>query len=116
MKNKLILPVVGLMVSILGGCGQSAGEIAEIVSERDSLRNLSKRQERRLERLDDIVEIVNGSLDSIVTEDSKGKVKQRKELNDSCFVYALIQAGVDEDTLNKIRARIHTRKLGLANY
>ena len=69
MKNKLILPVVGLMVSILGGCGQSAGEIAEIVSERDSLRNLSKRQERRLERLDDIVEIVNGSLDSIVTEE-----------------------------------------------
>ena len=43
-----------------------------------------------------------------------GKIKQRKELNDSCFVYALKQADVNNDTLNKIRRRIHTRKLGLS--
>lgn len=51
--------------------------------------------------------------DSIVKINKKGKAKQRKELNDSCFVYALKQFGIDEDTLNKIRARIHVRKLGL---
>ena len=44
--------------------------------------------------------------------DEKGH--QRKELRDSCFVYALIQAGVDKETLNKIRIRIHIRKLGLS--
>ena len=41
------------------------------------------------------------------------KGRQREELNDSCFVYALQQAGVEEDVLNKIRLRIHIRKLGL---
>lgn len=41
------------------------------------------------------------------------KGRQRKELNDSCFVYALQQAGVDVDVLNKMRSRIHIRKLGL---
>ena len=48
--------------------------------------------------------------DTIV--DAKGK--QRKELNDSCFVYALKMYGVCKDVLNKIRFRIHTRKLGLS--
>ena len=52
--------------------------------------------------------------DSIVEVSKHDKAKQRKELNDSCFVYALMMAGVDDDTLNKIRLRIHTRKLGLA--
>ena len=52
--------------------------------------------------------------DSIVRIDKKGKAKQRKELKDSCFVYALKQAGIDEDTLNKIRRRILVRKLGQA--
>ena len=52
--------------------------------------------------------------DSIVRINKKGKAKQRKELNDSCFVYALKQAGIDEDTLNKIRRRILVRKLGHA--
>ena len=47
---------------------------------------------------------------SIVGENGK----QIPELNDSCFVYALAQAGIDEDTLNKIRLRIHTRKFGLS--
>ena len=50
---------------------------------------------------------------SIVRINKKGKAKQRKELNDSCFVYALKQFRIDNDTLNKIRARIHVRKLGL---
>ena len=36
------------------------------------------------------------------------KGKQRKEMKDSCFVYALKQFGIDEDTLNKIRLmKIH---------
>ena len=48
--------------------------------------------------------------DSIVRFAKKGEAKQRKELNDSCFVYALMTSGVDKDTLNKIRLRIHNRK------
>ena len=51
--------------------------------------------------------------DVIVTIDSNGETIQRKELNDSCFVYALKQYGICKDILNKIRMRIHTRKLGL---
>ena len=42
------------------------------------------------------------------------KNKQREELNDSCFIYAMKVAGVDEDTLNKMRIQIHTRKFGLS--
>ena len=52
--------------------------------------------------------------DSIVRINKKGKAKQLKQLDDSCFVYALKMFGINEDTLNKIRNRIHTRKLGLA--
>jgi methionine salvage enolase-phosphatase E1 len=38
--------------------------------------------------------------------------KQRSELNDCCFVYALIQTGLfSEDTINKIRLRIRNRML-----
>ena len=36
--------------------------------------------------------------------------KQRKELNDCCFIYALVQSGqFNEDELNKIRLRINNR-------
>ena len=52
--------------------------------------------------------------DTIVKKNKKGEEKQRKELNDSCFVYALKQYGICEDILNKIRMRIHTRKFGLS--
>ena len=41
-----------------------------------------------------------------------GKGKQRRELNDCCFVYALEQTGCyDKDTLDKIRLRIRNRYL-----
>ena len=46
--------------------------------------------------------------DKLVDENGK----QREELNDCCFVYALQQTGLyDEDTLNKIRLRIQNRYL-----
>ncbi len=54
---------------LLAGCNQSAKEIAEIVSERDSLRTVVKTQTRQIDNLDDIIEIVNGSLDSIATQE-----------------------------------------------
>ena len=46
--------------------------------------------------------------DTIVSIDSNGSSVQRKELNDSWFVYALKQYGICKDVLNKIRLRIHT--------
>ena len=49
---------------------------------------------------------------SITKMTKKGKPVQIKELNDSCFVYALMIYGVNNEILNKIRLRINTRKLG----
>lgn len=54
---------------LLSACGYSAGEISDIVSERDSLRLVASSQARRISNLDEIVNIVNGSLDSIATEE-----------------------------------------------
>ena len=51
--------------------------------------------------------------DTIVSTQSNGQTVQREELKDSCFIYALKQAGIDDDILNKMRVRIHIRKLGL---
>ncbi|KAK8881860.1 hypothetical protein M9Y10_044496 [Tritrichomonas musculus] len=46
--------------------------------------------------------------DSLVND----KNKQREELNDCCFIYALSQTGsYDEDELNKMRLRINSRYL-----
>ncbi len=46
--------------------------------------------------------------DSLVND----KNKQREELTDCCFIYALSQTGsYDEDTLNKMRLRINSRYL-----
>ncbi len=52
----------------LASCGHSAGEIADIVSERDSLRNETQKQQRQLKNMNEMVDVVNGSLISIVTE------------------------------------------------
>ena len=60
-------------------CGHSAGEIADIVSERDSLRNENKRQQRKLDNLDNIVQIVNGNIDSIAAEESNLFAPSSKE-------------------------------------
>ena len=51
---------------------------------------------------------------SIVRFDKKQRPKQIKELNDSCFIYALKVHGVSCDVLDKLRLRINTRKLGTA--
>ena len=51
---------------------------------------------------------------SIVRFDKKQRPKQIKELNDSCFIYALKIHGVSRDVLDKLRLRINTRKLGTA--
>lgn len=58
-----------ISVVIFCSCGHSAGEIAEIVSERDSLRNETQKQQRKLKNLDEIVELVNGSIDSIAARE-----------------------------------------------
>lgn len=54
---------------VISSCGHSAGEIADIVSERDSLKLETQKQQRRLKNLDEIVELVNGSIDSIATQE-----------------------------------------------
>ncbi|MDE6410353.1 MAG: hypothetical protein K2K81_08975 [Muribaculaceae bacterium] len=69
MNKKKIAYYLGMTLIILAGCNQSAKEIAEIVSERDSLKNVVKNQNHRIDNLDDIIEIVNGSLDSIATQE-----------------------------------------------
>lgn len=62
----VLLVTFGLCIT---SCGKSASEIAEIVSERDSLRNETKRQSHRLENLDRMMDIVNSGLDSIATQE-----------------------------------------------
>lgn len=90
MNNKTLVYTIGIIILILTGCKESAKEIAEIVSERDSLRNVVKTQSHQIENLDDIIEIVNGSLDSIATQEGNlfvttklegGKVSREDVLN-----------------------------------
>lgn len=66
---KVHLVGVLLVALAVGSCGHSAGEIADIVSERDSLRMENQKQQRRLDNLNEIVELVNGSIDSIATQE-----------------------------------------------
>ena len=50
---------------------------------------------------------------SIIKMNKQKKPVQIKELNDSCFVYALMIYGVNNEILNKIRRRINTRKINM---
>ena len=50
--------------------------------------------------------------DSLVYKDKHNKEKQREELNDCCFIYALKQTGnYSEEMLNQMRLRINNRYL-----
>lgn len=53
------------LINLITGCGQSTDEVARIISERDSLRLTTERQERRIKNLDDVLTAVNNGLDSI---------------------------------------------------
>lgn len=68
-SSAFCLAVVAAACCLMGGCGPSAGDIANIVTERDSLRHASEIQERRLKNLADIVSLVNGNLDSIAEQE-----------------------------------------------
>lgn len=59
------LIILSAIIATLGSCGRSGSEIASIVEERDSLRNISEKQTRRLANLDTLILAINEGLDTI---------------------------------------------------
>lgn len=57
--------ILSAIIATIGSCGRSGSEIASIVEERDSLRNISERQTRRLANLDTLILAINEGLDTI---------------------------------------------------
>lgn len=112
--------IIGLVVS----CGHSASEIADIVSERDSLRQISKRQERQINNLDELVQIVNGSLDSIASQEGMlfvtsknedGRVSKEDILNNISRLEELISS--QKVRINNLESRLaEQEKIGDVSY
>lgn len=79
-KRTILLPLVAvILMGMPVSCGHSASEIADIVSERDSLRNASAKQQRNIDRLTEAIEVVNGSIVSIVTQEDALFVSSKSE-------------------------------------
>lgn len=69
-KHILLLPASVILTSaLLGSCGKSGGEVAQIVAERDSLRNETMRQRESLANLDTLVSVINSGIDSIAWQE-----------------------------------------------
>lgn len=65
-SNFITTGITGLVITMLmSSCGHSTGEVARIIEERDSLRNETKTQGRRLERMDNLLTAINTGIDSI---------------------------------------------------
>ena len=71
--------LIVVLMSLISGCGHSTDEVARIIAERDSLRFLSERQERRMNNLNDVLNIVNNGLDSIARSEDLLFVSSKNE-------------------------------------
>lgn len=58
-----------ILACMVTSCGYSGGEIAAIVSERDSLQRLTQAQQRSLNSLDTLVSVINNGIDSVSMEE-----------------------------------------------
>lgn len=60
-------PILLILITVgFAQCGSSSsGDLARLVEERDSLRDISQQQNRRLSRLDTLINSINESLDTI---------------------------------------------------
>lgn len=60
---------VALTCLVLKGCGGSTNEIVQLVSERDSLRQVNKLNEIRWSSINEMLSVVNSTVDSISIEE-----------------------------------------------
>lgn len=67
----VLIPILLMGLVVVTSCGHSAVEIATIVSERDSLRQVTENQNHRLETFTEILNVVNANLDSIATQEDQ---------------------------------------------
>lgn len=66
MKNiTLVLSTTLAIVYLFSSCSHSTSEIASIIAERDSLRFATEMQERRMNNIGNMLNVINTSLDSI---------------------------------------------------
>lgn len=66
MKSKLmILHVMCFILFLISGCGNSGNKVASLLEERDSLRQVNKRQSEFLDSYGKTIETLNATLDSI---------------------------------------------------
>lgn len=73
MKNKVysyaLIVFAILHIIVLYGCGGSTNEIVQLVSERDSLRQVNKLNEIRWNSINEMLTVVNSTVDSISMEE-----------------------------------------------
>lgn len=66
MKSELkILHVMCFAVLLVSGCGNSGNNLASLLEERDSLRQVNKRQNEFLDSYDKTIKTLNATLDSV---------------------------------------------------
>lgn len=85
--------------------GHSTGEVARIISERDSLRIINDRQTRRMTNLDNLLMVINTSIDSINRRENLLFIDERGE---SISTTAEAKRNVDRlaDLIDKQKQRI----------
>lgn len=66
--NAIFTAFIAIMWTACGG-GSSHSEIISLVSERDSLRNETKLQAKRLQKVNDVIVTLNTALDSVQTQE-----------------------------------------------
>lgn len=93
MKYLIQLTVlVSIALTTATSCGHSGKEIASIVEERDSLRNVSQAQTRRIARLDTLISSINLGLDTIAAGEAGLFINGVSESHDK---KASIMANID---------------------
>lgn len=70
MKKIPYVIIAVILQTVVYSCGNSNSELLKLVEERDSLNNLSKLQTSKLNDYDQMIEVMNATLDSIAHQEN----------------------------------------------
>ncbi len=110
LKITLFIPMM-MLLGMVCSCGNSSNEgFMQIVSERDSLRDLSNRQHDRLELISGMMNTINEALDSIseqegllfMTSDEDNQINRQDAINDLARYEMMLHR--QQDKINELRA------------
>lgn len=112
-KIAFLAPVIALSCMVCS-CGNSSNEgFMQIVSERDSLRDLSNRQHDRLELISGMMNTINEALDSIseqegllfMTSDDDNQINRQDAINDLARYEMMLHR--QQNKINELRAGLN---------